>query len=82
MKIVLFEIGLNKQDTQHQMIEFEGSLKDYLEKTKKEIEENQDLDLFNASEIDDSTIFIEYFSKAMKKMIRSYAFLPKEPINF
>lgn len=77
MNIVVFEMGVNNEDVQHQMVEFEGTLEEYVSQTRDNILADAQLDLLGIKKIDEHTFFVHYFSCMMEKAIHQYAFAPK-----
>jgi len=68
LKFVIFEIGNNKQDTQHRQTDFNWTLEDYKLHIEEEIKENKDLVLIDSRFTDGgNSIVIDYFSKHMGK---------------
>ena len=68
MKYLVLEIGNDKLDTQHQVIEFDGTLEELKEKTIAEVESNDRLVLIDINLTDGKdSLCTEYFIKDMGK---------------
>jgi hypothetical protein len=78
MQITILEVGSkSKTDMQTQIIEFDGTLQDYKDAFIKDVEEDTNLKLEDATTTDDgSNLVIDYFCFGMNKSIRHYAFVP------
>lgn len=79
MTIAILEIGsISKLDIQSCVVEHDGTMKTFMDKGIKEINNAEKLELMNAQLAADGSVVFEYFCRPMKKTITQYAVEIKE----